>query len=244
MALLGTAAMLLSFDVAPDAIAEHDDWHVHEHFPERLSIPGFVRGTRWIAQPGQPRYFVMYEVEELATLTSAAYLERLNNPTPWTARMMARYCGMARGFCTITGSFGVGIGRTGLVIRFKPEPGKALPLRKWLLEEALPGLSSKAGLASAHLFESALTPPSTIEQRIRGSDAAVHCALLVTGYSAESVAALMQAALCEAQFEQRGASAFAGGVYGMDYSLTPAELSAPAPALGPEAGGFARSGAA
>ena len=86
MALLGNAAMLLSFDVAPDAIDEHDDWHTHEHLPERLSIPGFVRGTRWVAPEGQPRYFVMYEVEELATLASAAYLERLNNPTPWTRK--------------------------------------------------------------------------------------------------------------------------------------------------------------
>jgi hypothetical protein len=44
MPLLGTAAMLLSFDVAEEAIAEHDEWHTHEHFPERLSIPGFLRG--------------------------------------------------------------------------------------------------------------------------------------------------------------------------------------------------------
>ena len=52
MALLGKAAMVLSFDVAAAAIDEHDDWHTHEHFPERLSIPGFLRGTRWIAQQG------------------------------------------------------------------------------------------------------------------------------------------------------------------------------------------------
>lgn len=86
MPLLGPAAMLLSFDVVAEAIAEHDHWHTQEHLPERLSIPGFVRGTRWVALAGQPRYFVMYEVEQLATLTSAAYLERLNHPSPWTAR--------------------------------------------------------------------------------------------------------------------------------------------------------------
>ena len=69
MALMGTAAMILSFDVAPDAVDEHDDWHTHEHLPERLSIPGFLRGTRWVAEHGRPRYFVTYEVKELATLT-------------------------------------------------------------------------------------------------------------------------------------------------------------------------------
>ena len=43
--------MLLLFDVAQDAIPEHDEWHTHEHLPERLSIPGFVRGTREIGFP-------------------------------------------------------------------------------------------------------------------------------------------------------------------------------------------------
>ena len=88
MPLLGSAAMLLSFDVAPEAITEHDDWHTHEHLEERLSIPGFLRGTRWVALRGQPRYFVLYEVAELATLTSAAYLERLNNPSTWKSKIM------------------------------------------------------------------------------------------------------------------------------------------------------------
>ena len=35
------AAMLLSFDIAAEAQLEHDDWHSHEHLPERLAIPGF-----------------------------------------------------------------------------------------------------------------------------------------------------------------------------------------------------------
>ena len=54
MPLLGTAAMLLSFDVAEEAIPEHDEWHAHEHLPERLSIPGFLRGTRWVSSNAKP----------------------------------------------------------------------------------------------------------------------------------------------------------------------------------------------
>jgi hypothetical protein len=235
MALLGKAAMLLSFDVAQEAIVEHDDWHTHEHIPERVSIPGFMRGSRWIAEEGQPRYFVMYEVAGLDILASAAYLERLNNPTPWTAKMMVHYLGMTRGFCTITNSFGVGLGQAAVLIRFKPEPGKAKAVHKWLCEETLPGLPSKAGLASAHLFDAALTPQTTKEQRIRGKDAAIDCALLVTGYSADSVAKLIQTELCEHQFENRGASGVSGGFYRMAYSLAEGELPAPNSSLNPEA---------
>jgi len=224
MALLGKAAMLLSFDIVPEAIVEHDDWHTHEHFPERLSIPGFLRGTRWISQQAQPGYFVMYEVEQLDILASPAYLERLNNPTPWTAQMMVHYRGMTRGLCRITDSFGAGMGQAALFIRFKPAPGKETALRGWLVEEALPALPSQTGLASAHLFEGGLAAPATNEQRIRGKDATVDSALLVTGYSAEAVAALGLAGLGGPQLVQRGATGVSGGVYQMAYSLTEREL--------------------
>ena len=42
MPLLGQAAILLSFDVAPETIAEHDDWHAYEHPPNGLAIPCFM----------------------------------------------------------------------------------------------------------------------------------------------------------------------------------------------------------
>ena len=132
MPLLGKAAMLLSFDIVPEAIPEHDEWHTHEHLPERLSIPGFIRGTRWIAVQGHPRYFVMYEVERLETLSSAAYLERLNHPTPWTSRMMPHYRGMTRGLCSVVESRGFGMGHFGLLIRFNRVPGAESTLRGWL----------------------------------------------------------------------------------------------------------------
>ena len=143
MPLLGKAAMLLSFDIVPEAIAEHDDWHTHEHLPERLSIPGFLRGSRWVALQGRPRYFVMYEVKELAVLTSAAYLERLNNPSPWTSKMMKHYRGMTRGLCTIAGGYGSGLGQAGLLLRFKPAPGPESSLREWLLQDAVAAPSFK-----------------------------------------------------------------------------------------------------
>ena len=211
--------MLLSFDVAPDAIDEHDDWHTHEHLPERLSIPGFVRGTRWVAPEGQPRYFVMYEVEELATLASAAYLERLNNPAPWTAKMMTHYRGMTRAFCTIAGSFGAGIGHAGLVVRFKPAPDGEVRDAGWDEQPRIPSHR----LASAHVFEAALTPQSTNEQRIRGSDATMAFALLVTGYSATRVTEVLQSRLGEQQFAAHGATEYSVGVYRREYSLARSE---------------------
>ena len=214
--LLGPAAMLLAFDVAPEAIPEHDDWHTHEHLPERLSIPGFLRGARWVATQGGPRYCVLYEVEALATLSSQPYLERLNQPSAWTRKMMPHYRGMTRGFCAVAGSVGAGTGATARLLRFKPEAGAAEPLRAWLREE-IPVLASKRGIAGAHLLEGAATPPMTNEQRIRGADAGVDWALLVVGYGEQ--APEMDSSL----LVRRGASGLLDAAYRLDCSLSRGE---------------------
>jgi hypothetical protein len=220
MALMGSAAMILTFDVAPHAVDEHDDWHTHEHLPERLAIPGFLRGTRWVALEGNPRYFVLYEVEALATLTSAAYLARLDQPTPWTTKMMRHYRGMTRGFCAVTASFGAGVGHCALLIRFKPSQEDGRALRDWLVTTALPPLASSPGLGCAHLLEAAATPPSTNEQRIRGVDSTMASAVLAIGYRAPRVTDLGGNELSNERFRHRGAQDYAAVVYRMDYSLT------------------------
>jgi hypothetical protein len=221
--------MLLSFDVVQDAIPEHDDWHTHEHLPERLSIPGFVRGTRWVALRGQPRYFVMYEVEQLATLTSDAYLQRLNHPSAWTSRMMPCYRNMRRGFCSVTGSFGFGIGHVGLLMRFKPTAGTESSLRDWLLRDALPALASRPGIGSAHLLEAALTPGMTTEQRIRGVDAGFDWALFLTGYVEHALESLLQSDLGHSRMKEHGAGEVDDAMYRMEYSLIRREVDRSAP---------------
>jgi hypothetical protein len=227
MALIGKAAMILSFDIENTAIDEHDNWHNHEHLPERLSIPGFRRGSRWVAQSGSPRYFVMYEVDDLATLASPPYLERLNNPTPWTSRMMVHYRGMKRGFCRLTGSFGLGLGRVGLLVRCSPAAGQEETLRSWLAEKLLPALPAQPGLSSAHLFEAAATPEETKEQRIRGKDSAVDWVVLVSGFNRECVASLADKELGYEPLERHGATGVTQTLYQMDYALTDHELNQP-----------------
>lgn len=47
--MLGSAAVAMWWDIAPEMRAEWEDWHSHEHMPERLGIPGFLRGSRWVS---------------------------------------------------------------------------------------------------------------------------------------------------------------------------------------------------
>lgn len=225
MPLLGSAAMLLSFDIEPGAVAEHDRWHTHEHLPERLSIPGFRRGTRWLAAGGGPRYMVLYEVENLATLSSPAYLARLNNPSPWTTRMMPHYRGMTRGLCNVVGSFGYGQGGAAALIRFTPDAARSAELARWLLGEVLTPLPEQPGLGSAHFLEGAQPAEMTNEQRIRGADGGVASAVIVTGYDSVAVDECA-ARLCAASgLPAHGAGGVDCASYRWSYALTAAELS-------------------
>ena len=217
--------MLLSFDVAAEAQLEHDDWHSHEHLPERLAIPGFLRGSRWRALAGGPAYFVMYEVGELGVLSSPAYMDRLNHPSPWTAKMMPSYRGMRRGLCEIVARAGHGLGGFGLLLRFGVEAHGQASLCDWLAAEVMPALPAQTGLASALLFRSGLQAALTVEQRIRGQDAAVDWALLVTGFARSSVEALATGVLAPSELERRGASGVASATYQLVHCLSDRDLA-------------------
>ena len=225
MPLLGKATMLLAFDIVPEAISEHDEWHTHEHLPERLSIPGFLRGTRWVALQERPRYLVLYEVESLDTLASAAYLERLNHPTPWTTKMMPQYRGMTRGLCSVVASSGFGMGHAGLLVRFKPASGEGESrLSDWLCQDVVTQLPNRAGIGSSHLLRGALTAQMTNEQRIRGADAGVDWALLITGYSQDALQVVAENELSDVRFADHGATSVTTALYRTDYTLTSSEM--------------------
>ncbi len=218
--------MLLLFDVAPEAAAEHDHWHTHEHMPERLRIPGFMRGTRWTAVDSVARYCVLYEVAALAVLDSAAYRERLDHPTPWTSAMMRKYSGMRRTLCTVEASSGCGVGSTALVVAFAPAEERSGDLDRWLVDELLPGLGQRAGFAGCHLFRNALAATMTREQTIRGRDATVHSALFVTGYDKAAVDALVRGELAPDSFAAHGgiAAGYEANLYAQAYTLSAVDI--------------------
>ena len=184
------AAVAMWWDIAPEVQVEWEDWHTREHMPERLSIPGFLRGSRWISGAS---YFVLYELDSPATLTGPAYLERLNNPTPWSRRMMPHHRNMVRTLCEVRASAGRGLAGVLAVIRDKVSP----QIRK--------------GVSAVHLLEgrSLAGAPQTAEQKMRGGDAEAQWITLIGGYDA---AAVEQAA------RELGGKAVVG-VYRLSYSL-------------------------
>jgi hypothetical protein len=205
VALLGNAAMLLWYDIVPEAIEAHDRWHTQEHFPERVAIPGFIRAQRWVAESGSPRYFVVYEVADIGVLSGAPYLERLNDPTPWTSRMMPSFRGMTRGFCNIEHRHGTVLGSFALTVRFSSASKDERELAGWM-DETLSALVERDGLTSAFLLASGTAPAMTKEQSIRGPDAGVDQVLLVTGYSQGAIDDLATTHLSATSLARHGAA--------------------------------------
>ena len=190
MSLTGSV-MLIHCDFDGDP-AEHDDWHTHEHLHERLSIPGFRRGTRWARAAGSPRYMMVYEVDGLDVAGSQAYLARLNDPSKWTASIMPRVLRMKRGFCNVKAGAGYGLGGFALSIPLSLSPGSEAQVLDPLTQR-LPALASARGVASVHLLEPGPRPPMTKEQSLRGQDTGLGWVLLATGYDAGALESLMKA---------------------------------------------------
>lgn len=188
MPLLGRAAVAMWWDMAPAMRAQFEDWHSHEHFPERMGIPGFLRGSRWASAAGGEGFFVIYELDAYETLTSPHYLARLNNPTPWSAKIMPHHRNMVRSQCRVIESFGGGVASAMTTVRLSPADGKAEVLRTYLAS-TLPTLPLQPGLTGGHLLQTQ-TPVAamTREQQIRGGDAEADWIVLVTGYDAAVVA--------------------------------------------------------
>ena len=213
------AAMLLFFEISPEAIIEHDHWHSHEHIEERLSIPGFLRATRWRDCNRENSYFVMYEVENIGVLSSPAYLERLNHPSPWTTQIMNQYRGMQRGLCKNIISAGGGLGQGMLTIHFQPIDGKKADFFAWLENEILPVFPFKPGLASIDLYASGITPQMTKEQTIRGKDHDVQWVLLASGYDMKTLEKLAEETLSTQQFENNGARIVSSKCYQLEFLM-------------------------
>jgi hypothetical protein len=226
MALLGKAVLAMWWEVSAESQAELEHWHAHEHFPERLALPGFRRASRWTAVDDGEGFFVMYELEDHAVLASAPYVARLNAPSPWSTRMMPLHRGMVRTQCKVLQSHGALTARHALTIRLSPLAAKAQALQRGLGELAA-AVSQQPGLVGLHLLRhEAPTLAATTEQQIRGNaDRDADWVIVACGYDLVALRRLEAAELGEAALQALGAAPGAERrLYGLAYSATPPDI--------------------
>lgn len=118
--LAGEGAVAIWNDIAEAGRAEFYAWHLHEHMPERVGIPGFVRGRRYRAADAatQPEFFTLYETASFQVIQGSDYLSRLNEPTEWTRTTTAHFQTTTRSLTRVVASHGVGSGGAMLTMRF------------------------------------------------------------------------------------------------------------------------------
>jgi hypothetical protein len=118
--LAGEGAIAIWNGISDEGRADFYAWHLAEHMPERVGIPGFLRGRRYRAADDKthPEFFTLYETQTFQVTQGVDYLNRLNAPTPWTKRATAHFKTTSRSLARVVASFGAGSGGVLLTLRF------------------------------------------------------------------------------------------------------------------------------
>jgi hypothetical protein len=164
-------------DCRPGHEADFEAWFQGEHLEERLAVPGFLFGRRHKAISGASGYFNFYLTETPDVLTSKSYLERLDNPTPLTKKIMSEaFINMNRTVCRRTAKRGVMRGAYAVTVRFNVMPDEAK-----LAAELARLAADPARVAGGEIWI-ALDPagqPVSMEEQLRGGDRKIAGCLMV-----------------------------------------------------------------
>jgi hypothetical protein len=227
VALLGSAVLAIWNGIDAAAEADFVRWHIKEHIPERVGLPGFRRGRRYVAVEGTPKYFNFYETDGVETLTSESYIARLNAPTPWTRQVVAQFRDTIRTVCRVVASSGIGQGAWIEAVRI------ASGTNERALDQGLDGsfvdrVTAFDGIVAAHFLKGQAdrSRRDTTESALRGSpDRLVDWVVLIEGAEAESLRAIRNTKVWG---ESLGGAAVERGIYRLQYALSREDLAPPA----------------
>ena len=156
--------------------AEFEAWFQGEHLLERLAVPGFLFGRRHKRISGAPGYFNFYLVETPEVLTSKPHLERLDNPTPMTRKIMSEvFINMNRTVCRRIVRRGSFRGAFAVLARFNQKPNEAA------LSGTLEELTADTSVGGGEIWVAldAADMPVSMEEKLRGGDKKIAGALMI-----------------------------------------------------------------
>jgi hypothetical protein len=172
-------------DVRIEQETDYLHWLTREHTSERLGVEGFLRVRVYRSlEVGIRRYFIHYELRSPDVVGSAAYLARLNTPTPWSQRIMPILGNFIRGGGRVLARAGIGEGAFLAALRLDdiaPIAGPAL----------VANIVKEDRIAAAELLETDAKQSSipTREKSLREHDRSYAGLLLIEGLDEASVAA-------------------------------------------------------
>jgi len=141
-------------NIPQDLDHDFNEWYNREHIPERiLGLDGFVRGRRFVAYEGGPRYLALYDMRSIATFHSEPYLALKRDYDPVSLRFVPKFKDTVKFAAEITAQASTAEGGFVTVLPIARTPGKTDALRAWINHTLLPELVALRGVVSAWYAE-------------------------------------------------------------------------------------------
>lgn len=151
MSLAGNAIIAIWNDITNELRDSFFEWHPREHMNERLALPGFLRGSRYIAVDADIEFFTLYEATDTSAFSSPEYMERLGEPTPWSLQVLPGFRNNLRGVCDVTYSQSVADGGALMTIRLEASSSCSQELQESLHAKLLPPILDRPKITGVHL---------------------------------------------------------------------------------------------
>ncbi len=152
----GTLIAAMDFSTVDEG--EFHDWYDTEHLPERVRIPGFLTGRRWIGADNPKVSLVPYDLSDVTVLDGPAYRAiGGENLSPWSKRIVAKVGRILRfeGEQMATSDAVAPAGAGGLLlVGMTPGAAKEAAFNAWYDNEHVPALAAVPGVLSARRFRS------------------------------------------------------------------------------------------
>jgi hypothetical protein len=121
------ASLIVLADITADEDVPFNEWYNREHMRDRvLEFSSFVRGRRYVAIDGSPKYLALYDVRDVGVFSSKGYVSLVSDPDPRSRHFIPRFQNAYRTIARIDFAYGEG-------------EGGALAL--WILEQSADGPS-------------------------------------------------------------------------------------------------------
>jgi hypothetical protein len=221
-ALMGTGALLLWLDVAPQLDRETDAWYVDEHMPERIDVGGYLRARRYGAIEGAPAYLTLFEAQTPAALASDGYLRLVSRISEQSQRIRAGFSNVVRNTFAVRESRGRGIGAVVASLRLMArDPGGAAAAAA-TLDAQVPQLLRRRGVVGVHWLQTAPAVRARMDavRAVGQSDASADYVLLIEATRSADLHDIRRDAVPAAALEQFGFAEQGFGIYSLLYEVS------------------------
>ena len=202
------AILIVWTDIPADDEDDFNEWYIREHVRSRVvDLPGFIRGRRFMALSGGPKYVALYEVEDISVFRSQPYLDLVAKPDPLSQRFIPKFHNVVRMVSDVAATAGDAEGGILGLQALKPTAGRETEFRTWTGQVLVPELVAQRGVVAAHLWNvNTQILAESVSRHMRSGDSIFEWQLAIEGSSPEDVAAAQAKLLSADNLSANGAA--------------------------------------